>query len=121
MRQDADGPVVFRQQPDGSVRHHFNGMHIESTPLFSGSRHLVECLCLRVETMDTVVISQQPQKAVTIFIHTIYTVIGQTDVVSLTGLVCFESITVETVDTIPSSKPKVVFMILQDVHHRILG
>ena len=121
MRQDADGSVVFCQQPDGSVRHHLNGMHIESTPLLSGSRHLFECLCLRVETMDTVVIGQQPQKAVTVFIDTVYAVIGKTDVVSLTGLVCFEGITVETVDAIPGGKPKVVFVILQDVHHRILG
>ena len=51
----------------------------------------------------------------TIFIHTVYTVIGQTDVVSLTSLVCFESITVETVDTIPGGKPKVVFV---DVYKR---
>ncbi len=33
MSQDADSSVIFCQQPDGSVRHHLNGMHIESTPL----------------------------------------------------------------------------------------
>ena len=51
----------------------------------------------------------------------IYAIIGQTDVVSLTGLICFKGITVETVDSIPSGKPEVIFVILQDVHHRILG
>ena len=58
MSQDADSSVIFCQQPDGSVRHHLNGMHIESTPLLSGSRYLFESLCLRVETMDTIIISQ---------------------------------------------------------------
>ena len=50
----------------------------------------------------------------------VYPVIGQTDVISLTCLIGLESVAVKTVDTIPSSKPQIVFMVLKDVHDCVL-
>ena len=120
MSQNANRTVVFSQQPDSSVRHYFNGMYIECTPLLTGCGHLLESFRFRIKAMNAVVIGQQPEKTVTVFIHTVRPIIGQTDVISLTSLICFEGITVETVDTIPGGKPKVVFVILQHAHHRVL-
>ena len=120
MGQDTDRSVIVGQQPDSPVRHYFNGMYIERTSLFSRSGHLLESLRSGIEAMDTVVVCQQPEETITIFIHMVYPVIGQTDVISLTCLIGLESVAVKTVDTIPSSKPQIVFMVLKDVHDCVL-
>ena len=120
MSQNANRTVVFRQQPDSSVRHYFNGMYIECTPLLTGCGHLLESFRFRIKAMNAVVIGQQPEKTVTVFIHTVRPIIGQTDVISLSCLVSFESVPIKTVNTIPGGKPKIVFMVLKNAHDCIL-
>ncbi|MPN11823.1 hypothetical protein SDC9_159131 [bioreactor metagenome] len=70
--------------------------------------------------MRPVVVSQHPQVTITILVHPVHPVVSQTDEIALTGFVCFKGVAVELINTIPGSKPHIPFVILQDVHYRIL-
>ena len=59
-RHNTDSSVILRQQPDCTIKQHLNRMNIVGASLFTRSRDLLKRLRFRIETMDTVVISQQP-------------------------------------------------------------
>ena len=115
-----DCSSLVGQQPYDSSLQQFDGPHITVGTGFRCCRNTFKDFCPRIETEHLIVVCQQPDKSVLVFVHVVHTVVGQCNAVVRTCLISLERISVELVDAVPRGKPHIPLLILQDRHDGIL-
>ena len=73
-----------------------------------------------IKTPSLIVVSEQPQKAVPVFVHIVHPVVCQVNAVIKLCLISPEIIPIEFIDAIPSGKPHISLSVLQNIHDSIL-